>query len=61
MYHCFWLCPAHYFLVCSYLPDQLLHKEMVQSQGVVSTKRRLGTDGKLGALRQRGAGGLWEL
>lgn len=54
MYHCSWLCQAHYFLVCSYLPDQLLHEEMLQLQRVVRTKRRLGTDGKSWALSQWG-------
>ena len=34
MYHCFWLYPAHNFLVDSYLPYLLLHKEMLQLQHV---------------------------
>lgn len=34
MYHCFWLYPAHDFLVRSYLPYLLFHKKMLQFQRV---------------------------
>lgn len=41
-----WLCPAHYFLVRSYLPYHCFIKKL-QLQCVVSTKKRFRTDGRL--------------